>query len=266
MYFSDVSAQERLSCYAYNSSVKTSLASSLVVPFFMVLIRKDLSIYKYTIKELPTVSPHDLKWSNKWWNKEVYSKTAHRSHFPTPLHPSTPRSLGGHLAFASQGIANAPNSGAAAPRRFIFLLKKSTGAYFSWQMPHPRNCQVVKYPMQELTILELEIFIPNTPDPTKRRNSSAASNILLMAGSFETSSDSMPSSPDWVISITHSIIITVIRLRTLQAAWREWSAFLRCNTCADAQKETWRTGLTLCDSNVYAEGRVHWMEYFAGIA
>ena len=63
------------------------------------------------------------------------------SQLEAPLH--YPPGLRGYLTFSSQGIAKAPHG---LLRRFIFLSTESTGADFSWQMPHPRHCQVVKYP------------------------------------------------------------------------------------------------------------------------
>ena len=65
--------------------------------------------------------------------------------------PPPPLSIKGHLTFSSQSITNAPPCGAAqgvkAPLWTTEEETKLTGAYFSWQMPHPRNCQVVKCPI-----------------------------------------------------------------------------------------------------------------------
>ena len=63
--------------------------------------------------------------------------------------PAYPWALEGHLTFSSQeGITNAP----LPPPPWEAQVGKSPtvdswGAYFSCQMPHPGNCQVVKCPL-----------------------------------------------------------------------------------------------------------------------
>ena len=64
-------------------------------------------------------------------------------------YPSPPPSLEG-IDIIEVRVLQTPHHGAAqvdkSPTQWNFLSIKSTGAYCSWQMPHPWNCQVVKSP------------------------------------------------------------------------------------------------------------------------